>query len=94
LCCQTVIEAAPKCALFSIDSTMKANISVRPPINLIMYEKDTFEIKNWLKLRLGDPYLAEIRKLWEESLKQGFNNIPNINWQHRASDCSEDIFID
>jgi putative proteasome-type protease len=91
---QTDLEAAAKCALLSIDSTMKSNISVGPPINLIMYEKDTFEIKNWLKLRLGDPYLAEIRKLWEECLKQGFNKIPNINWQHRASDCSEDIFID
>lgn len=91
---ETDLAAAAKCALLSIDSTMKSNISVGPPINLIMYEKDTFEIKNWLKLRLGDPYLAEIRKLWEECLKQGFNNIPNINWQHRASDCSEDIFID
>ncbi|WP_083625654.1 proteasome-type protease [Planktothrix serta] len=90
----THLEAAAKCALLSIDSTMKSNISVGPPINLVMYEKDTFEIKNWLKLRLGDPYLAQIRKVWEECLKQGFNEIPNINWQHRGSDSSEDILID
>lgn len=90
----TNLEAAAKCALLSIDSTMKSNISVGPPINIIMYQKDTFVIENWLKLRLGDPYLAKIRKLWEECLKQAFDHIPNIDWQHRGSDSTEDILID
>lgn len=91
---KTSLESAAKCALLSIDSTMKSNISVGPPINLMMYEKDSFEIKHNLRLRLGDPYLAKIRKLWEESLKQAFNYIPNIDWQHRDDSASEDILID
>lgn len=90
----TQLEAAAKCALLSIDSTMKSNISVGPPINLVMYERDTFVINNWLRLRLGDPYLAKIRKMWEDSLKQAFEHIPSINWQHREDQSSEDILID
>jgi len=73
---------------------MKSNISVGPPIDLILYEKDSLEIKNRLRFRLGDPYLAQIRKLWEECLKQGFNQIPDIDWEHQGSDLSEDILID
>ncbi|WP_040484576.1 proteasome-type protease [Lyngbya aestuarii] len=90
----TNLESAAKCALLSIDSTMKSNISVGPPINLIMYEKDSLAIKHRLRLRLGDPYLAKIRQLWEESLKQAFDCIPHINWQHREDDSPENILID
>jgi len=79
----TPLEAAAKCALLSIDSTMKSNISVGPPINLLLYERDSFAIRHQLQLRVGDPYLAKIRKLWEEQVKMAFNDMPNIDWQHQ-----------
>lgn len=79
----TPLEAAAKCALLSIDSTMKSNISVGPPINLMLYERDSFAIRYQLQLRVGDPYLAKIRKLWEEQVKMAFNDMPNIDWQHQ-----------
>lgn len=91
----TSLEAAAKCALLSIDSTMKSNISVGPPINLVMYETESFLIRHRLSLRLGDPYLAEIRQRWEASFKQAFEQIPNINWQYNlGTDISENIIID
>ena len=80
------LEAAAKCALLSIDSTMKSNISVGPPINLVMYEANSFTIKHQLQLRLGDPYLIKMRQLWEDSLKQAFEHMPNINWQHELEE--------
>jgi putative proteasome-type protease len=90
---ETPLEAAAKCALLSIDSTMKSNISVGPPINLAMYESDSFILRHQLKLRLGDPYLAQIRKLWEEHLKKAFEQMPNIDWQH-TEDYKTDVLID
>ncbi|GAB4368637.1 MAG: proteasome-type protease [Elainellaceae cyanobacterium] len=77
----TPLEEAAKCALLSIDSTMKSNISVGPPVKLMMYEADTFAIKHQLRLRLGDPYLARFRKLWEVSIRQAFEQMPDIEWQ-------------
>ncbi len=73
---ETPLEAVAKCALLSIDSTMKSNISVGPPLNLVMYERDTFVVRHRLQLRLGAPYLAKIRKLWEEHLRQAFDAMP------------------
>jgi putative proteasome-type protease len=90
---ETPLEEMAKCALLSLDSTMKSNISVGPPINLIMYEKDSLTIHHKLQLRLGDPYLAKIRKLWEESVRQAFHSMPNIEWQYEQEE-SDDILID
>lgn len=90
----TPLEDAAKCALLSIDSTMKSNISVGPPINLVMYQTDSFDIRNTLELRLGAPYIAKIRKLWEESVRQAFEAMPNIEWEHESTDPEEDIYID
>jgi putative proteasome-type protease len=83
-----------KCALLSIDSTMKSNISVGPPINLVMYEVDSLIIRNKLQLRLGDPYLAKMRGLWEEYVRHAFESMPNVEWQAGMSDSGEDILID
>jgi len=78
----TPLEAAAKSALLSIDSTMKSNISVGPPIDLVMYEADSFGVKHQLRLRSGDSYLAKMRQLWEISLRQAFERMPNIEWDH------------
>ncbi|BFM39780.1 proteasome-type protease [Synechocystis sp. LKSZ1] len=90
----TPLEAVAKCALLSIDSTMKSNISVGPPINLVMYKANSFAMHHTLQLRLGAPYLAKIRRYWEASLRQAFEAIPDIEWEHDLTDSQEDIFID
>lgn len=90
----TPLESAAKCALLSIDSTMKSNISVGPPISLVMYETNTFKIKHELRLRIGAPYLAQIRKHWEACLRQAFECMPDIDWEHALQDSNEDIPID
>ncbi|NJL02665.1 MAG: proteasome-type protease [Spirulinaceae cyanobacterium RM2_2_10] len=89
---ETPLDAVAKCALLSIDSTMKSNISVGPPVNLVMYQRDSFVVRHRLQLRLGTPYLAKIRKLWEEHLRQAFDAMPNIEWEQ--IDDAEDVFID
>ena len=90
----TPLEAAAKCALLSIDSTMKSNISVGPPINLMMYETNSFFIRHHLRLRLGDPYLAKMRKLWENSLREAFERMPNIDWEHYTDNPHEEVLTD
>ncbi|MCT7982443.1 proteasome-type protease [Laspinema sp. A4] len=94
LTANTPLEAAAKCALLSIDSTMKSNISVGPPIDIIMYHTDSFAIRHRLRLRLGDPYLAKIRKLWEIYVKQAFDEMPDVEWEYDEEEVKEDILID
>lgn len=90
---ETPLDAVAKCALLSIDSTMKSNVSVGPPISLMMYETSSFAIRHHLRLRLGDPYLAKIRKLWEESVRSAFEQMPNVEWEH-YTDSQDEIFTD
>ncbi|MBE9029561.1 proteasome-type protease [filamentous cyanobacterium LEGE 11480] len=81
---ETSLDDAAKCALLSIDSTMKSNISVGPPINLIMYEADTFKVHNELRLKMGASYLLAIRKAWEYELRTAFERMPKIEWDNQA----------
>lgn len=90
----TPLEDAAKCALLSIDSTMKSNISVGPPINLVMYQTDSFDLRHTLELRLGAPYLARIRNLWEKSVRQAFESMPDIEWEYGQTEPGEDVYID
>jgi len=85
----TSLEAAAKCALLSIDSTMKSNISVGPPINLAVYEADALKLRYELKLKLGTPYLAQIRRMWEVALRDAFDTMPDIDWENQPADIEE-----
>jgi putative proteasome-type protease len=90
---ETSIADAAKCALLSIDSTMKSNISVGPPINLIMYETDSYKLRYELKLDRGSPYLLQIRRLWEQRLQEAFDRMPALDWVHYLDfeNCYDDI---
>ncbi len=76
------IAAAAKCAVLSIDSTMKSNISVGPPISLVMYEADSLRVKYHVTLNPNAPYLTKIRQQWETSLNEAVEQIPNVDWEH------------
>jgi putative proteasome-type protease len=91
LTANTQLEAAAKCALLSLDSTMRSNLSVGPPLHLILYERDTFQINHELRLRAGDPYLLKVRSLWEAALKQAFEQIPDLVWEQPTDAGQTDV---
>jgi putative proteasome-type protease len=77
----TTLDDAARCALVSIDSTMRANISVGPPIELIVYAVDRFELTHRLHLGTGDALLMELQKRWNEGLRQAFLQLPRFEWE-------------
>ncbi|MEM6517764.1 MAG: proteasome-type protease [Cyanobacteria bacterium P01_D01_bin.71] len=77
---ETPVEAVAKFALLSIDSTMRSNLSVGPPINLIMYHTDSFQIGHKVRFVAGDPYLIKMRKHWEVALRDAAQDMPEIEW--------------
>jgi putative proteasome-type protease len=85
----TSLEDAAKSALLSIDSTMKSNISVGPPITLVMYQADTFKVHHELQLLRNAPYLAKLRKSWEQEIKTAFDRVPAVEWENVNLDESE-----
>lgn len=88
---ESSLDAIAKCALLSIDSTMRSNLSVGPPINMVMYEADSFNVNHRAQFQAGDPYLIKMRKHWEAALKEAAANMPDINWNQPSPLSGPDI---
>ncbi|MEX2166341.1 MAG: peptidase [Methyloceanibacter sp.] len=71
----TSLAAAAKCALISFDSTMRSNVSVGPPIDLMIYRRDTLKPSFTVRLEDDDPYLQAIRERWGGALYKAFHDI-------------------
>lgn len=76
----TLIEGA-KCALLSFDSTIRSNISVGLPIDLLCYERDRLRVDYRRSIDQNDPYFNEIKRLWSEGIRETFARIPDPTWQ-------------
>jgi len=77
---RTSLRDAVKCAMVSFDSTMRSNISVGPPIDVLVLEAGNLKVSMRQRLDEGDPYLTQIRAAWSEGLKQLFVGLPVPPW--------------
>lgn len=71
---------AVKCVLISFDSTIRSNISVAAPIDLMIYRTDSLHASCQKRLTEQDPYYATVRKGWGEGLKEVFSALPSPDW--------------
>ena len=74
------LNAAARCALVSIDSTMRSNASVGPPVELLIYYGGSLRLENYRRLTETDPYLLEIKRSWNENLTRAFEALPHFSW--------------
>ena len=73
-------KEAAKCVLISFDSTMKSNISVGLPIDLLWYPRDSLRVGLQHRIREGDPYFTMLRARWAGGLKRVFFELPDPDW--------------
>ena len=73
---QQSLEKALRCALISFDSTIRSNLSVGTPLDLLVYRNDSLHLPTGRRLYDDDPYWAMIRTQWSEGLKQAMANMP------------------
>jgi putative proteasome-type protease len=71
------LDEVAKCCLISMDSTIKSNLSVGLPLNLLCYERDALSISRHKQIDGKDPYFASIRDRWAEQLRKVFNDLPD-----------------
>ena len=76
----TTLADAAKCVLVSFDSTMRSNISVGMPIDLICYERDSFEIRMRRRFDEGDEYFTSLHRSWSEGTRRVFRELPELLW--------------
>ena len=72
---------ASRCALISMDSTLKSDLTVGPPIDFVVYKKDQFKIASQKCLNLNDEEFSKVSKEWSEGILKVFNSFPRFDWE-------------
>jgi putative proteasome-type protease len=76
----TGLTDASKCVLVSFDSTMRSNLSVGMPIDMVCYQRDTLDVRMRRRFDQGDPYFDTLSKGWSEGVRAVFGQLPDLKW--------------
>lgn len=77
----TDLEKAARVALVSMNSTIRSNVTVGPPVELLIYEKDSLEGGRRLYLTDDDAFAHEISERWNQGLILALDNLPLFDWE-------------
>ena len=80
----TSLAQAAKCALISMDSTIRSNLSVGLPLDLLSIHRDALRVQNHLSINEDNDYFKMIRTRWSESLRHAFHELPDPEWMRRS----------
>ena len=86
----TTLDAAAKCALISMDSTLRSNISVGLPLDLLVYENDGLAVSQFVTIDEHNQYFQMIRSTWGHQLKRVFDGMDDPIW-NAAPDASANV---
>jgi putative proteasome-type protease len=84
---ETPLDEAAKCALVSMDSTIKSNLSVGLPLDLIVYEADQFSSDKIVCIDETNPYYRLLHDNWGERLRHVFDSIEDPAWGGGATNA-------
>ena len=76
----TNLSEALKCTLISFDSTIRSNLSVGMPIDILRYQRDSFSPAKPYRIEESNPYFNRIRKAWGQGLRKVFSGIAEAEW--------------
>jgi putative proteasome-type protease len=86
----TPLDEAAKCALISMDSTLRSNISVGLPLDLLIYETDKLAVTRFVTIDETNQYFQMIRTIWGKQLKAVFESIDDPVW-NAAPDTTSNV---
>lgn len=78
----TPVENGVRLALISMDSTMRSNLSVGMPIDLMVYRRDALEVGLQRRIEENDPYFSRLRENWSDALNQAYRALPGPDWRY------------
>jgi len=76
----TTLEDAAMYALLSFDATMRSNVTVGPPIEVLLYENDKLEFDRYRRFSADDAELLSIHRHWEQSLRRAVEELPKVQF--------------
>ncbi|WBV41782.1 proteasome-type protease [Pseudoroseomonas cervicalis] len=77
---QTGLEDGVKLTLVSMDSTLRSNLTVGLPLDLLVYEAGTQQIRLQRRITEEDPYFRALREDWSNALREAYRRMPAPDW--------------
>ncbi len=77
---ETPLDEAAKCALVSMDSTLKSNLSVGLPLDMVVYEANQFQTDKVVCIDENNPYFKMLHNTWGQKLREVFDSIEDPLW--------------
>jgi putative proteasome-type protease len=77
---QSTLVAAAKCALLSFDATMRSNLSVAPPIDLLCYREGSLRAEMRVDIAEDDPYFGRLRADYSRGILELVKRLPDPDW--------------
>ena len=90
----TPLEEAAKCALVSMDSTLKSNLSVGLPLDLVVYEEGKLQSDQIACIDDQNPYFRMVRDSWGRRLREVFEDMDDPQWGATASTTGTPLIVD
>jgi putative proteasome-type protease len=78
---ETDLMQAAKLGLISMDSTLRSNISVGLPLDLLIYPRDSLKVGLHRQITEDDAYFTDIRGRWSDGLRNIFSSLPDPAWK-------------
>ncbi len=82
---ETSLETCALCALVSMDSTMRSNLTVGPPVDVLVYRTNSLVLDGYQRLDADSKFLREVGRSWDERLKEAFRQMPSLTWSTSTS---------
>jgi len=75
------LDAAARCALVSMNSTIRSNLTVGPPVELLIYTKDSLDSGTYMQLTDKDAFANQFAQQWDEGLLRALEALPKFSWE-------------
>ena len=76
----TTLVNGVKLALISMDSTLRSNLTVGMPLDLLVYRADTQRVALRRRITEDEPYFRSVREGWSDSLREAYRSMPAPDW--------------
>lgn len=75
------LPTAARIALVSMEAAMRSNLSVGPPVEMVIYEADSLEVDRYASFDRDHPYWRKLGRVWTEELRAAIDRLPKFDWE-------------
>ena len=86
---ETALEDAARCALVSLDSTIRSNLSVGMPIDLALVRAGDLKVSQQMRLEGDTPLYSELHETWSRKLENAVRTLPRFPWEPALPESGE-----